>query len=159
MKRILLLGSLLMLSTAMTRADNTAVQILTADGDGPLFMLEERPQVACQGDMLVITAGETVVNYPLADRARFVFVDEADVPTAISQTTLTAPRPVVRISGQTMTVDGLQPGTALRVADVRGRLVATAVADAQGHTAVSFTQKQRTIYVVETSTATFKIIK
>lgn len=144
--RILTLMLLLLSVTA--RATANYITIEDKDGGWTSFQLSLDPRLSFTSEALVLTCGESRVEYPLDAYAKFFYTDD-DVTS-------------VRELGSSFSFDGdsgegrISPGARVLIYNVGGTLLSETVADADGHLRLSFPGSG--LYIVRAGNKTFKYL-
>ena len=130
------------------------VRVSGEDGSATYFEVADRPTVTFTAANLVITSSAQTVEYPLTAYRMFEFTDRT--ATGISSTEVTQ-QAVFRL-GESISASGLQPGSSLTVYTSDGSLVGKTRVSQNGEATVSIGPKKG-VYIVKTSSKTFKFIK
>lgn len=144
--RILTLMLLLLSVTA--RATANYITIEDKDGGWTSFQLSLDPRLSFTSEALVLTCGESRVEYPLDAYARFFYTDD-DVTS-------------VRQLGSSFSFDGnsgegrIAPGARVLIYNVGGTLLSETDADADGRFRLSFPGSG--LYIVRAGNKTFKYL-
>ena len=113
-----------------------ALRLHKASGEEVTILLKERPVVTFVSNDLVVTTQSNEVSYPSADIMKFI-----------------------SFLGDELQVAHLTPATEVAVYTLDGKCVATATTDAKGAASISLSGQPAAVYVVKTSSVTFKIRK
>lgn len=142
-----ILTLMLLLLSVTVRAANY-ITIEDKDGGWTSFQLSLDPRLSFTSEALVLTCGESRVEYPLDAYARFFYTDD-DVTS-------------VRELGSSFSFDGnsgegrIAPGARVLIYNVSGTLLSETVADADGRFRLSFPGSG--LYIVRAGSKTFKYL-
>lgn len=152
MKRILFL--LALTTAAATQADDRVLKVWQADGQVLTISLADEPRTTYSDGNLIITSSKSSVTLPLERVRRYTYesvangIDEAKgVRAAFSR------------DGETLTLTGLQPGTAIFLYNVAGQLLRTIDSGTQPKVVVSVSNLPAAVYVVKANDVTYKMTK
>ena len=145
---------MLLAATSMTVQAAEYVRVSGGDGSATYFEVADKPTVTFTAANLVITSGAKTVEYPLTAYRMFEFTDR--ISTGISTTEATQ-QPVFRL-GESISASGLTPGSILSVYTSDGSLVGKSQVSQNGEATISIGPKKG-VYIVKTSSKTFKFIK
>lgn len=132
-----------------------ALLLHKASGEEVAILLSERPVVTFVSNDLVVTTHMNEVTYPSADIVKWTYdqVEYSGVDGLAQAGTL------ISLLGEELRVARLAPATEVAVYTVDGKCVATATTDGQGAASLSLSGQPAAVYVVKTSSVTFKIRK
>ena len=155
MKQIKRLALLLALATSMVaKADDRVLKVWQSDGQVLTISLNDEPRTTYSDGNLIITSSKATVTFPLEKVRRYTYesvasgIDEAKaVHAAFSR------------DGETLTLAGLKPGTAIYLYNVAGQLLRTIDSGTQPEVVVSVSQLPAGVYVVKANDVTYKITK
>ena len=142
-----ILTLMLLLLSVTTRAANY-ITIEDKDGGWTSFQLSLDPRLSFTSEALVLTCGESRVEYPLDAYTRFFYTDD-DVTS-------------VRELGSSFSFDGnsgegrISPGARVLIYNVGGTQLSETVADADGRFRLSFPGSG--LYIVRAGNKTFKYL-
>ena len=142
-----LLTLMFLLMSVTTRAANY-ITIEDKDGAKTSFLLSLNPRLSFTSEALVLTCGDSRVEYPLDTYAKFSYTD--DDKTA------------VRELGSSFSFDGnsgegrIAPDARVLIYNVSGTLLSETVADADGRLRLSFPGSG--LYIVRAGSQTFKYL-
>lgn len=123
-----------------------ALRLHKASGEEVTILLKERPVVTFVSNDLVVTTQSNEVSYPSADIMKFTY-EAVEYSDGLSHL------------GDELQVAHLTPATEVAVYTLDGKCVATATTDAKGAASISLSGQPAAVYVVKTSSVTFKIRK
>ena len=124
------------------------------NGNKVSYVLEDTPVVTFEGDKLHVQAAAVSDDHILADVARFTF----DKASGLGEIAAGDCRITVR--NDLVVLEVLTPGSSAIIADMQGRLVASARIDDAGATSFSVAEFPAGVYVVSTTDGkTFKLYK
>lgn len=138
---------MLLLLSVTTRAANY-ITIEDKDGGWTSFQLSLDPRLSFTSETLVLTCGESRVEYPLDAYVKFFYTDD-DVTS-------------VRELGSRFSFNGnsgegrIAPGARVYIFNVGGTLLSESVADADGRFRLSFPGSG--LYIVRAAGKTFKYL-
>lgn len=153
MKRSLLL-ILAAVFALIAKADDRVLQVWQSDGQVVTISLNEEPRTTYRDGNLVITTTRTVITYPLEKVKRFTYASVADGIT--SPKTMTA---AFSKDGETLTLTGLKPGTAIMMYNVAGQLLRKIDSGDRSKISVTASDLPTGVYVVKANDVTYKITK
>ncbi|MBO7068540.1 MAG: hypothetical protein J6W52_07675 [Bacteroidaceae bacterium] len=158
MKRHLLLFLMTLLPFASSADTNgvNAMLLHVSSGQNWTIMLDEQPVLTFSDDHLVVSTHMSVVSFPSSLVTKFTYVREDD-PTRINNAGQYGS--VLSFSGNRISITNLTPSTGVQVYTVDGALVSSAITDSQGNVSLSVPEKAGNVYVIKTSTVTFKVRK
>lgn len=144
-------------SLSAMAAEQNLLVLIFHDGHKQSYVLADRPKVTFEGSTLHVDASAVSDTYTVAEVNKFVF-DKGDAtaiaPVSAGETRLTL------TDGVHATLEGLTPGTAVRVYDLSGHTFQSAAADADGKAHVSLSGLQGGVYVISTADGkSYKILK
>lgn len=126
------------------------------DGTKIGYAFTEKPVITYFGTDLVITTTHAAVHYPLALLSRLTL--ELDVlPVGIAAPTVREVRFSITPSG--IEIVGEESGTSFRLFNMEGRVCAHGQTDAEGRAFISLTSLTPGIYIINTHSSHFKILK
>lgn len=128
------------------------IKVTNAHDEAVYFAIDEQPTVTFTASSLVITTIKSTIEYPIAEYRAFTFEE----PTT-NDITSTTYEPVFNI-GSSLVAEGLQPGSAVSVCDVSGLVIGRAKASNDGKVEIPL-NNQKGIFIVKTTSRTFKFIK
>ena len=129
-----------------------ALRLHKASGEEVTILLKERPVVTFVSNDLVVTTQSNEVSYPSADIMKFTY--EAVEYSGVNGLAQTG-----SFLGDELQVAHLAAATEVAVYTLDGKCVATATTDAKGAASISLSGQPAAVYVVKTSSVTFKIRK
>lgn len=100
--------------------------------------------------------GEETTSVPLTKVKKITFI--APVVSGVTDVKASAAAPAFSLSGCTLIVTGIEPGSSVLVYSIDGRLCATAVGTEAGKATLTL-PPLTSVFVVKTTSASFKIIK
>ena len=131
-----------------------ALRLHKASGEEVTILLKERPVVTFVSNDLVVTTQSNEVSYPSADIMKFTY--EAVEYSGVNGLAQTGS--LISFLGDELQVAHLTPATEVAVYTLDGKCVATATT-AKGAASISLSGQPAAVYVVKTSSVTFKIRK
>lgn len=132
-----------------------ALRLHKASGEEVTILLKERPVVTFVSNDLVVTTQSNEVSYPSADIMKFTY--EAVEYSGVNGLAQTGS--LISFLGDELQVAHLTSATEVAVYTLDGKCVATATTDAKGAASISLSGQPAAVYVVKTSSVTFKIHK
>lgn len=158
MRKILLSLALMLCPFKIAVAsDNVNAMLLhVSSGQNLTILLDEQPVVTFSDDNLIVTTHMSVISIPSSLVTKFTYVHEDD-ETRINNAGQYGT--VLSFDGKRLNVRNLAPSTGVQVYTVDGVLVASGTTDIRGNVSLSVPDKAGAVYMVKTSTLTFKIRK
>lgn len=143
----------------MTWAATDGINAMLLEGPSDYrlsILLDDQPVVTFSDDYLVVTAHMAVVSIPshLVSKWKYVHDEEA---TSINN--LSRFGSVLSFDGKHLSITHLAPSSTVQVYTADGALVASAKTDSRGSISLSIPERQGAVYLVKTSTITFKVSK
>lgn len=127
------------------------------------FDLSEHPEMALDGEKLVLNAGTTRVEYSIADVLEITMNDAAVVTPqgelVVSVQALAQADGTPRFRAGQVSFSNLPAGAHVRVYNGAGMLLHQAVADDRGQLSLSAARFGKGLLIVKTETSTFKILQ
>lgn len=158
MKINLLLSFLLLFMQATTSIASDAKNALMlhrSNGQSVTIMFDELPVVTFSNNDLVVTTHMNTVCFPASDVARFTYLTVE--PDGISNPS--AYGILFTFGENTLNVSNVAPSSPLQVYAVDGVLLYSTVSDSRGNVNVPLQGASGTVYLVKTSSVTFKVRK
>ncbi len=149
---------LLLWSTAQTAFADTANEYLVvhlANGSQVSYVLEEKPVVTYDGPVIHVESAAVSDDHRMSEVAKLTFVKKTDVSEQLAAYEIR-----IVVAPESVTVQGLPAGTSLTLADLQGRVLATAAAGATGEATIATGSLPGGVYIVAaTNGHVFKIYK
>ena len=152
MKKILFLVVLAV--TVAAQADDRVLKVWQADGQVLTISLADEPRTTYSDGNLIITSSKTSVTLPLEKVRRYTYESAANGVDEVK-----AMRAAFSKDGETLTLAGLKPGTAIYLYNVAGQLLRTIDSGTQSKVVVSVFNLPAGVYVVKANDVTYKITK
>ena len=152
--RLKLLLTLLFV-TFVAKANDIGIKVILSDGSSMVFLIDEDPVAKFIDDALVIKSKEKEMTVNLNDGS-FVQVLFIGNETAISEVR-NGVAPIFHITDEGLEESHLMANSDIYLYDVRGILIAKAVADQEGRVKIPLNDDG--VYIVKTSVTTIKIRK
>lgn len=152
----LLAASLAWLGTPAVQADELKDCLIVhlQSGSKVSYVLEDTPVVTFEGDKLHVQAAAVSDDHKLADVARFTF----DKASGLGE--IAAGDWRITVKDNLVVLEGFTPGSSAGIADMQGRVVASARIGDTGAASISVTDLPAGVYVVSTTDGkTFKLYK
>lgn len=155
------LFSLLALSLSVLTAgasDGVNAMLLQGPSDFKFtILLDDQPVVSFSDDYIVITTymGASV-SVPSSHVTKWTYVKDEEA-TGINNAARFGS--LLSFDGKHIGLSHLAPSTAVQVYTADGALVSSAMTDSRGNVSLSVPESKGAVYVVKTSTVTFKISK
>ena len=137
------------------RGGVNALRLHKASGDEVTILLSERPLVTFNNNDLVITTHMDEVSYPSADVLKLTYVNVN--PTNING--IERSGTLYSLIGDELKIANAVPGSRVFVYTVDGTLLTSSTTDTQGCSTLPIAGMSGSVYVVKTSSVTFKIRK
>lgn len=152
-----LLFMLLTIATMAVWAQN-AIAIYQKDGKVARFAFSEKPVVTYSGADLVMTTTKTSVHYPLYMLKKLIFEDE--LTEAVNIEALEVKSSVqFSFKGGALSIKGGEPQSSVNLFNIKGMSVGQYRLDIDGSVEIPTQSLDSDIYVVKTSSVSFKFRK
>ena len=147
----------LMLSTLNVLALDqiNAVKLHRTSGEDVTILLDARPVVTFSDNSFVITTHMSVMTFLANDIQKFTY--EYVDPSGISQPSMS--NATYYIDNGAINFRNIEPRSKVSVYTIDGKIVGRVTADSNGNASLRFVDDNINVYVIETSTITFKIHK
>ena len=157
MKKINILIWLILLSVFQIKASGDSYELVvwTHLGDRIGYSLDEQPRVTLELESLIVSTINTKVEYSLDDVRKFT-LNKNDV-TGIDE--VKQLMPTMKFNSNTLTFTGCIPGSKIKIMSVNGINLYTSQADNDGNVQIDISALSSGMYLVVTSSITYKIIK
>lgn len=157
MKKINILIWLILLSVFQIKASGDSYELVvwTHLGDRIGYSLDEQPRVTLELESLIVSTISTKVEYSLDDVRKFT-LNKNDV-TGIDE--VKQLMPIMKFNSNTLTFTGCIPGSKIKIMSVNGINLYTLQADNNGYIQIDISALSSGMYLVVTSSITYKIIK
>ena len=157
MKKINILIWLILLSVFQIKASGDSYELVvwTHLGDRIAYSLDEQPRVTLELESLIVSTINTKVEYSLDDVRKFT-LNKNDV-TGIDE--VKQLMPTMKFNSNTLTFTGCIPGSKIKIMSVNGINLYTSQADNDGNVQIDISALSSGMYLVVTSSITYKIIK
>lgn len=157
MKKINILIWLILLSVFQIKASGDSYELVvwTHLGDRIGYSLDEQPRVTLEMESLIVSTINTKVEYSLDDVSKFT-MNKNDV-TGIDE--VKQLMPTMKFNSNTLTFTGCIPGSKIKIMSVNGINLYTLQADNNGYIQIDISALSSGMYLVVTSSITYKIIK
>ena len=157
MKKINILIWLILLSVFQIKASGDSYELVvwTHLGDRIGYSLDEQPRVTLEMESLIVSTINTKVEYSLDDVRKFT-LNKNDV-TGIDE--VKQLMPTMKFNSNTLTFTGCIPGSKIKIMSVNGINLYTLQADNNGYIQIDISALSSGMYLVVTSSITYKIIK
>jgi len=148
---------LLTIATMAVWAQN-AIAIYQKDGKVARFAFSEKPVVTYSGADLVMTTTKTSVHYPLNMLKKLIFEDE--LTEAVNIEALEVKSSVqFSFKGGALSIKGGEPQSSVNLFNIKGMSVGQYRLDIDGSVEIPTQSLDSDIYVVKTSSVSFKFRK
>ena len=146
-----------MLSVFQIKASGDSYELVvwTHLGDRIGYSLDEQPRVTLELESLIVSTIKTKVEYSLDDVRKFT-LNKNDV-TGIDE--VKQLMPTMKFNSNTLTFTGCIPGSKIKIMSVNGINLCTLQADNNGYIQIDISALSSGMYLVVTSSITYKIIK
>jgi hypothetical protein len=157
MKKINILIWLILLSVFQIKASGDSYELVvwTHLGDRIGYSLDEQPRVTLELESLIVSTIKTKEEYSLDDVRKFT-LNKNDV-TGIDE--VKQLMPTMKFNSNTLTFTGCIPGSKIKIMSVNGINLCTLQADNNGYIQIDISTLSSGMYLVVTSSITYKIIK
>lgn len=126
-----------------------------ADGSTSSFLFAERPVVRVDGDVLTVVSAEAELEYTMAELHKFTIENEP--PSGGVEAAVAAGE--VRVTGDEVIFGHCKPGDAVSAWGANGVLCRSSRIDTEGCGSLSIAGLAPGIYIIKTSTITYKLLK
>lgn len=152
--------SLLLLLSALTaRAASDGINAMLLQGPSDYkfsILLDDQPVVTFSDDYLVVSTHMTRVSIPSHFVTKWTYVQDEEA-TGIGNASHFGS--LLSFDGKHIGMTHLEPSTAVQVYTADGALVTSGTTDSRGNISLTVPERQGAVYVVKTSTVTFKVSK
>jgi hypothetical protein len=157
MKKIIFSMAML-LSVFSVRANSDGVNAMLLEGPSDKFtiLLDDQPVVTFSDDHLVVTTHMAAVSIPSSLVKKWTYVNDEQA-TGIRNAVRFGS--LLSFDGKHLGLSNLAPSSAVQVYTADGALVASATTDSRGSVALSLPERSGAVYLVKTSSVTFKVTK
>lgn len=159
MKKIIFSMAML-LSVFSVRANSDGVNAMLLQGPSDFrftILLDDQPVVSFCDDYLVIsTYMGAAVSIPSSHLTKWTYVNDEQA-TGIRNAARFGS--MLSFDGKHLGLSNLAPSSAVQVYTADGALVASATTDSRGSVALSLPERPGAVYLVKTSSVTFKVTK
>ena len=158
MKNFVSYALLLFALTAKAASDGVNAMLLEGSTDFKFtILLDDQPVVTFSDDYLVVTTymGDAV-SIPSTLVTKWTYVRDENA-TGIKNASRFGS--LLSFDGKHLGLSNLAPSSAVQVYTADGALVASATTDSRGSVSLSLPDRQGAVYLVKTSSVTFKISK
>lgn len=119
------------------------------------YVLADKPVVTYQGSSLHVSSASLNDEHPIADIDNFTFEKQTSAVGTIGADEIR-----ITVTCEALTIQGLDDGACVTLADIQGRVLAYATADADGLASISTMRYPAGVYIVSASGChAFKIFK
>lgn len=144
---------LMLLCLTASKLSAAPRELRITDGDNSITLsFDNEPTVTFSSEALVVTAGDTRLEYPLTATVTFDFVETSGI------TAVTGKDVRFSFNSSAISVEGLSAGEPVAVYTYGGQIVAKAVADSSGCCSIDAGQLPKQPLIVKTSKTSYKII-
>ena len=158
MRNKILLLALLLFSLTAGASDGINAMLLQGPSDFKFtILLDDQPVVSFSDDYLVVTThmGDAV-SIPSSLVTKWTYLKD-DNATGVNNAARFGS--VLSFDGKHIGMTNLAPFTAVQVYTADGALVVSGTTDSRGNVSLSVPERQGAVYLIKTSTVTFKISK
>ena len=156
-KHLLFFALLLSVMTARAASDAVNAMLLQGPSDYKFtILLDDQPVVTFSGDYLVVTSHMSEVSIPSSLVTKWTYVQD-DEATRIKDVKRFGS--LLSFDGRHLSMTNLAPSSAVLVYTADGALVASAKTNSRGSVSLSVPEQLGAVYLVKTSTVTFKVSK
>ena len=149
--------ALLLFSLTAGASDGINAMLLQGSSDFRFtILLDDQPVVTFSDDYLVVTTHMSAVSIPSSLVTKWTYVKD-DEATSINNATRFGS--VLSFDGKHLGMTHLEPSSAVQIYTADGALVASGTTDSRGNVSLSVPERQGAVYLIKTSTVTFKISK
>ena len=156
MKKLFSYALLLFALTAKAASDGVNAMLLEGPSDKFTILLDDQPVVTFSDDHLVVTTHMAAVSIPSSLVTKWTYVNDEQA-TGIKDASRFGS--LLSFDGKHLGLSNLAPSSAVQVYTADGALVASATTDSRGSVALSLPERQGAVYLVKTSSVTFKVTK
>ena len=154
-KHIKRLAFLLALTASVAaHADDRVLKVWQSDGQVLTISLADEPRTTYSDGNLIITSAKSTVTLPLEKVRRYTYESAANGIDEAKPLRATFSK-----DGETLTLTGLKPHTAIYLYNVAGQLLRTIDSGDKPKVFVTVSQLPYGVYVVKANDVTYKITK
>lgn len=133
------------------------MRVNTSDGQTAEYAFSALPKATFSGGTMTIKAlASPAVEYAMDNVESITLVDDNSGVTAITND---SDKLRFTITDSEIVIDGMEADSRADVYDANGRHAASAISDTNGHATVNVSNIGKGVYVVSTTTHSFKFIK
>lgn len=153
MKKILLSLTLMLASVAAWA--EAGFYVVTNNESQTGFVFSNEPVWTFEGNILVISGIEAIVEYPMDNVARIYF-DDVSSATGISEV---KSNELIRFVGDGVELTGFAANTVVTVCNLQGQQIGAYRIDDSGSLYISLADREQGIYIIKANKSTIKIKK
>lgn len=157
MKRITLLIGIMIMWSISINATSISYEFVvwTHSGEQIGYSLDEQPKVTQELECIIVSTLKTRVEYSVDDVRKFTLnkIDDSGIDE-VKQL-----MPTMKFNSNTLTFTGCIPGSEIKVMSVNGIILCTSQADNGGNIQIDISALSSGMYLLVTSSITYKIIK
>lgn len=156
MKKIIILFFLILVCHKIMAQDfNMQLVIWAKDGTRVVYILEEKPKITFTETDLVVTVKSIEVNYALENLAHFTYESSDNTAIKILETDET----LFKLKGESLFFPALKSNSSIAIYTVNGALVMKKTIQDNGEYALSLSNLNSGVYLIDVNGLTYKIIK
>ena len=155
MKKLLSIVFLLsfLCNLSLQAQDGAALVVTLKDGSTTRFLLNDKPRVTCSPDNITVTSTAVTMSFEFDKVQRFNYQNLADAVHA-----LTLP-PTFKQEGGNLYFTGLAPHSEVTLYTIEGSMAGHYAADDKGNLLLPLSSVASGIYLVKTTSETYKMMK
>lgn len=158
MKKNLLLKAIVAICCILTVTTGSAqvkyLIVNRTDGSQVSFALADDPRVQNSATELIVSSASTTITVPFSELKNYTFSD-----TETTEVVSVKTDPTHFIDGESIIFTGLKANEDITIYSLEGRQMSRWQANASGQANVDISQLGQGIYIVKTSSSSFKFIK
>lgn len=141
-------------AAAWAQSGVQTLKVQLRNGGSQYFRLSEKPVVTFDGAKCLIASASLSAEYLMADIECAVIVEQSSGVTELERKVV-----VDYTDAGNLVLRGLNMGSAVRLADVAGRVLRVVVADSDGCASIDLSSAPKGVYIVSSKEITFKVYR
>lgn len=132
-----------------------ALMVQKHGGEQHYYLLAGQPVITFDGDECKIVSDDFSATYPMYEIEYAKFVDKKSSGITENESSL-----VVDLSNpERVSIYGMQPGMAVSLYDLGGRMLRSVTSDSEGTAIISLDNLPKAVYIISSKATTFKLYR